>query len=436
VKEILSGEAMPPTMRIRKNLIAFFPADKLTANAAFLWASTVVGSLTGFLFWNLAAHSYSNDAVGMASAVISLALLIAGVAGLGFGNGIVRYFFSDPGREELLNTVLSFTFVSSCVFGILCVIGIGILAPELTVLQDVLPFLIFLGLVVATTQNLVFQMVFLSLKKAGITFLILFLLNVLRLGFVFILRSGLAQGIISSLMLATLISNGFGFLALRKLLHPLHFRPEFSVKVLRRIVPFSLANGVADFIFRLPALTAPIFVVEALGKDSGAHFYIAWIIGAALIAPGLSFAQSAFAEVSADTGRQEETIRRSMARSLLVTLVLSAGLAVLAPWILSLFGKEYIQATNLLRWMCLAAPFAAINCIFITAFRVTHRLGMLLLVNFLVTLFFFTPLAILPAWGLSAVGMAWAAAQGATAAIAAILYSLKQPSVSFHMGPA
>src|SRR4030042_5618733 len=104
---------MPPIMRIRKTFAPFFPSDKLTTNAAFLWASTIVGSATGFLFWNLAARIFSHDDVGLASAVISLAQLLTGIAGLGFGSGIVRFFFTDHEPQKMLNTVLTFTFLSS-----------------------------------------------------------------------------------------------------------------------------------------------------------------------------------------------------------------------------------------------------------------------------------------------------------------------------------
>ncbi len=414
-------------MRIRKFLAPIFQIDKLTSNAVFLWASTIVGSLTGFLFWNLAARLYTHGDVGVASAVISLALLLTGIAGLGFGSGIVRYFFTDKDPQGLLNTVLTFTFLSSCLFGVVCVMGLGIWSPSLLLLQQFLPLVVFLLLVIATTQNLVFQMVFLSLKKADITFGILTFLNVIRLVFILILRPVSAQGIIISLTAATLLSNLFGFFAVKRLLPPYRFKPAISGEILARLVPFSLANGIADFIYRLPALAGPIFVLESLGEETGAHFYIAWIIGAALIAPGFSFAQSAFAEGAADPLRLRNVIRRSMTRSILVTLGLSAVLAILAAWVLSLFGSGYPQATSLLQWLCLAAPFAAVNCVFLTAFRVQNRLGILILLNVLITAVFFAPLVFLHGWELSAVGVTWTCSQILVTCIATAIYMQSRP---------
>jgi O-antigen/teichoic acid export membrane protein len=409
-------------MRTRQFFESFLPKDKLTSNAVFLWASTVVGSLTGFLFWNIAARQYTSENVGAASAVISLALLLTGIAGLGFGSGIVRFFFTDKDPPEMLNTVLTFTFLSSCAFSVTCAAGLGIWAPSLLVLQQTLPFAVFLLLVVATTQNLVFQMVFLSLKKADITFWILAFLNVLRLAFLLVFRPVSAQGIIFSLTAATLVSNLFGFLAVGRLLRPYRFRPALSAGVLGRLTVYSLANGTADFIYRLPALAGPIFIVEHLGDTTGAHFYIAWLIGAALVAPGVSFAQSAFAEGAADPSGLRSVLRRSMPRAFLVTLALSAALAVLAAWVLSLFGRGYPQAAALLRWLCLAAPVAAVNCVFFTAFRVQSRLWILILLNILVTLVFFLPLAVLEGWELSAVGATWTAAQILVACLSVFFY--------------
>jgi O-antigen/teichoic acid export membrane protein len=413
-------------MLIRKFFAPKYSIDKLTSNAIFLWASTIVGSVTGFLFWNLAARLYTHENVGVASAVISLAQLLTGIAGLGFGSGIVRFFFKDEDPEGLLNTVLTFTFLSSCLFGVVCVMGLGIWSPRLLLLQQMLPFVVFLLLIIATTQNLVFQMVFLSLKKADITFGILTFLNVLRLAVLLFLRPVSAQGIIFSLTAATLLSNLFGFLAVNRLLHPCRFRPAISGKVLARLVPFSLANGIADFIYRLPALAGPIFVLERLGEETGAHFYIAWIIGAALIAPGFSVSQSAFAEGAADPSRLRNVIRRSMTRSFLVTLGLSAALAILASWVLSLFGTGYPQAASLLQWLCLAAPLAVINLVFLTAFRVQNRLGVLILLNVLITLSFFAPLVFLKGWALSAVGVTWMCSQLLVACLSLFFYSQRR----------
>jgi O-antigen/teichoic acid export membrane protein len=398
-------------MHLRQLFESLFPKDRLTSNAIFLWASTIVGSLTGFLFWNIAARLYSSENVGVASAVISLALLLTGIAGLGFGSGIVRFFFTDKDPPEMLNTVLTFTFLSSCTFGVICVLGLGVWAPSLLLLRQTLPFAVFLLLVVATTQNLVFQMVFLSLKKADITFWVLVFLNVLRLAFLLVFRPVSAQGIIFSLTAATLFSNLFGFLAVGGLLRSYRLRPALSGGVLGRLTVFSLANGTADFIYRLPSLAGPIFVVEHLGETTGAHFYIAWLIGAALVAPGISFAQSAFAEASADPSNLRSVLRRSMTRAFLVTLALSTALAFPSAWVLSLFGQGYPQAVALLRWLCLAAPVAAINCVFLTAFRIQSRLATLILLNILAVLVFFLPLAVFDGWELSAIGATWMAAQ-------------------------
>ena len=203
----------------------------------------------------------------MASAVISLAQLLTGMAGLGFGSGIVRFFFADQEKQKLLNTVLTFTFLSSCLFGAVCVLGLDIWSPSLVLLQQILPFAVFLLLIISTAQNLVFQMVFLSLKKADITFGILTLLNVLRLVFILLFRrigSGdhfLADGRHRS-------GEPVRFFCRVQVVGPYQCRPIVSRDVLGRLVPFSLANGIADFIYRLPALAGPIFILEALGEEA------------------------------------------------------------------------------------------------------------------------------------------------------------------------
>jgi O-antigen/teichoic acid export membrane protein len=81
--------------------------EPLYANAAYLFGVTAVSSLTGFFFLGIAARLYDPEAVGLATAGISAVALVAGIANLGLGNGLVRYLPEARSPVRLLNTVFT-----------------------------------------------------------------------------------------------------------------------------------------------------------------------------------------------------------------------------------------------------------------------------------------------------------------------------------------
>jgi O-antigen/teichoic acid export membrane protein len=411
-----------PRPSFLEKVLCRFPHDRLTANAFFLWASSLVGSLTGFLFWTVAAKFFSDAEVGLATAVISLALLLAAIAVLGIGQGTMRFFYKEEDKSAFLNAILGATFFSSLGFGVICIAAIRIVSPTLAVLQQALPAGVFLFLLVATTQNIVIQMVFISLRRSGYTLGIMTLLNVMRVLLLLIVRSTSAQGIVFSLAAATFLSNTLAVLSLRRLVPA--FRPAVrgSISRLVKIFPFSLANGSADLLNRIPALVGPLVIIAVLGNDVNAHYYIAWVIGSALVSPGLSFAQSAFAETASDPDRFQTVIRRSVVRSLAITIGFAAIVGAVSGWILSFFGTGYLESLGFLRWLCWAAPLTALNSIFITIFRIQNRLWVLNLLNTAVVLVFLGPLILFRGWSLTDAGGLWVLSQLLVSVAAAVLF--------------
>ena len=62
-----------------------------------------LGAGLGFLFWALAARTMTADNVGLASGAVSAAMLLAGLAQLGLGYGLVRHLSHTDNPNGLLN---------------------------------------------------------------------------------------------------------------------------------------------------------------------------------------------------------------------------------------------------------------------------------------------------------------------------------------------
>ena len=78
-----------------------FRTDSLFRNAVFLMSSTAIMSVLGFVFWIFVAHLYSPEQIGVASALISITLLISNLSFLGLGSGFLRFLpgSAKPSRD-------------------------------------------------------------------------------------------------------------------------------------------------------------------------------------------------------------------------------------------------------------------------------------------------------------------------------------------------
>jgi O-antigen/teichoic acid export membrane protein len=396
---------------------------RMEANAFFLWAALIVGAVVGFVFWNLAAHFFPPGDVGLASAVISLALLLSGIAGFGIGMGIVRFLDSTEDRKGMINTALSFTTLTSLLVGIVCVAGIDLWAPGLGTLRQPGNLLIFIFLLVSSTHNILLQMVYLSLKQSSATFGMAILMNVLRLVILIFLQIEKAQGIVSALTIATMLSNGIAHFLLPRLLPGYRLTAAFSRKILHQLIPYSFGINTADFLNTIPSMLAPLFALENLGAAASANVYIAWMMSSMILSPSTSLGQSAFSEGASDPGKLRSILKKTGIYSLLITLMLALLGFFLADWILELFGSDYRGATLLFKWLCLAAPVRALYGIFTAAFRVQKRLWTMVFINLAVIIIFYTSqVYLLKTIGLSVMGSMWMVAQGAAVLISLAVF--------------
>lgn len=388
-------------------------SERMEANAFFLWATAITSAAAGFLFWNISARFYTTDDVGVASSAISLMMLLSGITSLGIGTGLVRFLKAVDEPVTMVNTALTFTFLTSILFGSICVLGTDIWSPGLIMLKQPCFFIIFLLLVISTTHFIILQMVFLSLMQSSATLWMVILLNGVRLAILMLFRIEGAQGIVVSLAVATVLSDLMAFLLLRNLL--LHYRLGIALsgRAMQRLIPYSLVSGTADFLSRVPAMLAPLLAMELINASASARVYIAWMMGSMVLSPSTSLAQSAFSKGSAEPDRLDAILRRSGEYSLFITILLALIVFMLADRLLGFFGEDYRSAVPALQWMCAAAPLFAVNSLLATAFRVQNRLWILILSNLAVIAAFITPQELwLRKIGLSVTGSAWLIAQG------------------------
>lgn len=416
---------------ISKELLLQHLRDPLYKNAYYLTANTAIAALLGFVFWIIVARFYSPTEVGLASALIATIGLLVTLSRLGMGIGLIRFLPTAGKRStQMINTCLTIGTLASIVMGAIFVAGLQIWSPALVFIREhsiyVASFLLF---IVVYALSALLDTVFIAKRAAKFTFVKNVIAGVLKvpLPIVFAAFFG-AFGIFASAGLAMAVGLSIALLWLLPKVEKGYFPfPTFHKEVLNNLFRYSLGNHIALLLSTSPILLYPLIVINTLGAEPNAYFYIAWAIASLLFTISGSFSTSLLAEGS----YQEELLLVNTKRSLKVTLlILLPAIVVLFAFgdtLLLLFGKAYSQnATTLLWVLALSAIPLSINRHYLTVIKVRKEIKRLIIVSFITAcLSLGLSYLLMVRIGLLGVGVGWIAGQGLVATTIT-LYFLKQ----------
>jgi O-antigen/teichoic acid export membrane protein len=157
----------------------------------------------------------------------------------------------------------------------------------------------------------------------------------------------------------------------------------------------------------------PLMVVNILGTQSNAYFYIAWMVANLLSAIPQSVSQSLFAEGSHSEENFAENVMKSIKFTFLLLVPAVAVLIVSAKWILLAFGESYsVNGLHLLWLLSFSSLPRAITFIYLSLLRVQDKLKELVIVRGAIAVLVLTLTAlIMPSYGIMGVGYVWLAVQ-------------------------
>lgn len=363
--------------------------EPLYANAIFLWMSTAVTALGGFIFWVLAAHRYSSAQVGLASATISAITFLGTVTSLGLGNGLIRYL---PGAREartyLINLASTLAILAGICGAIIFLEGLPLWSPDLSYLDNSPVFLLaFVIFVAVYAAHYVPLMTLMALRSARYILLFAISSQAVRVLLPLPLVSLGAFGLVVASGLATLVGAAMGYALLTVVERSYRLRPAFHRSSAAALLPYGLANHGADLALLAPGLLLPLLAVGALGNERGGRFYIGYYTGAFLLSVVQALATSLFAEGSHNELGLMASARRALMCAILISGI-GAGLMILIGGrLLMIFGSGYsAEATGLLRLVALSALPASVIFISLAILRVRKQARMLLIVAWSATL--------------------------------------------------
>jgi len=192
--------------------------------------------------------------------------------------------------------------------------------------------------------------------------------------------------------------------------------------IIKDIRRYSAGNYFANLLGAAPALILPIMIVNLLGAEQNAYFYVALMVAGLLFAIPGAVSQSLFAEGSHFEAPLGVNVRRSFRFIFLLLIPAIIVLLLAGKWLLLAFGATYSANALMLLWiLALSSLFIGVNNVYFTILRVRGRIRELVaLCGFIAFAVLVGSYFITPATGIIGVGYVWIAAQGLVSIYAAL----------------
>jgi O-antigen/teichoic acid export membrane protein len=389
----------------------------LHANALYIMLSNAVMYLCSFFFWLIVARFYSEAVVGYSSAIVSALYLLSVLSLVGLNISLVRFLPQADNPCKMMNTCFTLgSLVSLLVAGIFLA-GLGLWCPALSFVREntifCLAFLLFavLGMLFTLVDSAL-----LGRRRAGFILSKAAIFGVLRLPLVVLLASYLRTfGVVASWGIAWAVALAVAMLLfLPRVQGGYRPVPALNLPLVKNMWRYSSGNYLAYLLLNAPGYVLPLIVVNVLGAEQSAYFYIAWTMAiSALSAIPVATSSSLLAEGSHFEDRLRENVVKSLKFTFLLLIPAAILLAAVGKWLLLAFGHGYsMNALSLLWVFCLSSLPLGVNYIYTGILRVTGRITELIIIwSFIATGVLAVGRLLLPLTGIIGIGYAWLGVQ-------------------------
>jgi len=392
-------------------------------NAAYILLRSSAIAITGAVFWMVAARLYDPSDVGFAAAAISAAGLLVLFSHLGLDAAVIRFLPHSRSGNAMINSCLTVSGLASIVLALIFLGGIRIWSPALSFLQkDPIYFGLFIAFTISFSLLEFLARVYIAERRAEFSFTQGIIFGVVKLALlIFFAVFFQAFGIFSSWGIGAMVALGSGIFLfvprIRKGYTPL---PLIRREVINDIIHYSLKNYFVNLLSVAAGSFLPLMVVNILGAEANAFFYIGWSIASILSSIGVASASSLLAEGS----YAKERLRLDSMRAIKFVAVLLVPaifvIFLLGDKLLLLFGEVYSEnATRILWTLAVAALPASLNFIYFSIKRIRMEMRRVIeLSAFIAIAALGLSYFLMPWMGILGVGIAWLSAQGIATLIA------------------
>jgi O-antigen/teichoic acid export membrane protein len=413
------GVGAAPADRLRGLLRGW--RDPQHRDGLALVLSSGISSAVGLLYWVVAARLFPPDVVGVNTTLISTMTLIGITAQLNLGSALLR-FVPVAGRSvrSLVGACYGIAVLTACALGAVFALGAPWWAPDLVDALGRGPLLAFF--LVATPVWAAFAMhdyTLTAIKRATLVPLENLAFSLLKVGFlvagtVLVFRGVIAASWVLATAVIVLVVAAFLARALRTTADTPPARERIGPRNIAGYVSADWAGGLCTDAVEFGL---PLVVLFSLDAVSAGTFSVVWAIAYAfyLVTHGMS--QSMVTHVADSPDACHAAVRTMVTKAF--TLVVPGVLVVVlgAGPILSIFGPHYAENGTTLLVLCAlsAVPNVVVGATVAVA-RIRRRPIAIFGVPAAVAVVVIpVALALMPAFGLTGVGIALLAGQTAVA---------------------
>jgi O-antigen/teichoic acid export membrane protein/glycosyltransferase involved in cell wall biosynthesis len=400
-------------IRPARSPLAAFRANHLLVGSTTLQVNAALLSALGFVFWVIAARLYASSSIGLYAGLNAGATILGTVAALGWPLTVIRFLPTERHQRRLiLIMILSVLLLGTAIVGVVELVAGPFLFPALNIPTGVTDGVLTLIMVMVSSIGSVVSAALVS-QRATRTVLITTVIGAIvriasLLPLVFLGTTGLIIAATGGGVLAAVLAS----VALWRRL-PASSGPWGSLERTVGYIRYSATGYVAMVFGILPSTVVPLIVLGSLGARRTGWFSIAFLVVGLLSIVPTTTSQVLFAESS----RGPEYLRRNLMTAIkaIYGLLLPAALLlfVASPLVLSLLGPEYERhATNALRIMAAGSLFLGATYLIDSVFTAVDRMRSYFMINAINACLVVALVAVVAGRGLTAVAVAWAAAQG------------------------
>jgi O-antigen/teichoic acid export membrane protein len=335
----------------------------LFSNALSLIASTGLTSALGVVYWFVATHSFSIQAVGLASAAVSAMTLLATLGSLGQGTFLLGELRLRDRREvpELVGSGLAVAAAISAILAFAYVAVGTVVLPAFRPFESPLRAVIFALGVAIMAMTIVADDVTIGLLRGSVQLWRNGVFGITKLALLAALAVLVAHssgvGIYATWVSGSLISLVFlagasvrvaGWRTVLKILPHRHV----VQRSWRSIVDHQMLNLTSK-----SSLVLPTFILAVLGASYTASFYVAFQIASLVIAVPTSFTTVLYAIGRTEGHQLPSKMRQSLVTCLLVGAAATALVLLTGSWILTIFGRTYAHQATQALWLLTAGVF-------------------------------------------------------------------------------
>ncbi len=358
---------------------SFIPKDSLYKNSLYLMIGTFVMSVFGFIFWMINARLFTTEQVGLATTIISVMGLITSFSLLGLNTGLIRYLPKSERKNDKINTCFTLVALVTVMITTIFLLGLSKFSPKLLFIKEnMLLAFVFLIFMIFSSLNSLIDSVFLAYRSAKYTLIKNSIFSVLKLVFPFLLVSFGAYGIFGSYMLAVIFGFSTVFIIL---IYKFNYKPKFVFYdvIIRKIGKYSFGNYVAGFIGGLPTMLLPLLILNKLGAETSAYYYMAMMIAALLFTIPQATSNSLFAEGSYNEKSLKHNIWKAI--KIISLLLIPAILLIIffGKYVLLMFGQDYSkEGFRFLQLLAVSGVFVSVNAVIMSILKIRGKISSLI----------------------------------------------------------